>query len=318
LTDDPVVIEGEITETTTTDLPDRPFVVVSHKNPLAGMFAQYGAEQDFGATVNPDTAPLTLWWTSQDWASQVLAAGVGLPQLLAPSAGFVARLDPKWLQRQVGHLRKRDIPAFYAKHPGQVSEHPQVILSSGAEHTELRPPVMASSADLAAGTFPGSYGGLPGDVLLQLDQPLNCVTEVRYWVTNGELTAVCPYRLGVVGWDSSLFLEMLFNSQGRELIGEADRVAHEIVREVDGPPGYAIDLGVTPDGTVTVLRVWPSWSAEPFSADPTGVLRSLLASHDFDQRTELDVWRWGPDLRLYDRGRPVPGDDDPRKESDGA
>lgn len=303
MTENPIVIDGEVEESTTTATA-RPFLVVTHKTPLSRLLAPYGAEQNLGGTVDPEMAALTLWWCSQDWASQVLAAGVALPQLLAPTAGFVARLDRKWLNREVGHLRKRDIPAFFAKHPGYLDEHPQVILSVGAEHSELRPPVVALSGDLAGAVFPSPYDGLPGDVVLQIDQPLDCAVEVRYWITDGQLTAACPYRMGVVSWESPLFLEMLFNTRGRELVGVADDAAKSFAAEVAGPPGYAVDLGVTLDSQVTVLRAWPSWSAEPFSADPTGVLQSLVASQDFDQIVDLDVWRWDPDLRIYDRAQP--------------
>lgn len=297
MTENPIVIDGEVE-----DLPPaRPFFIITHKTPLARTFEPFGASQDLGANVNPETAALTLWWASQSWAAQVLENKVALPQLLAPTAGFVATLDPKWLHRQVGHLRKRDIPAFYAKHPGQVEEHPQVILSTGSEHNELVPTLLVAAEDLAAGIFPAPYDSLHEDSALQLDQPINCAVEVRYWIAYGELTAACPYRMGVLSWESNLFLEMLFNAQGRELIAKADEVAQDFAHEVDGPPGYAIDLGVTLEGTVSVLRAWPTWAADPYSADNAGVLQSLVGSHDFDNLAENDIWRWNPDPHIYDR-----------------
>ena len=312
------VIDVEVGDEDVTDTTlARPFYMVTHKTSLARYFGHLGVEQHFGVNVNPATAPISLWWCSQDWAAQAATAGIELPQLLAPTPGFVARLDKKkWLKRDVGHLRKSDIPSFYAKHPDYLVEHPQVILSTGGEHTELIPPAVCTAEDLAAGNYPAPYNLLPGDVFLQLDQPLPCVIEVRYWVANGELTAACPYRLGMVGWDSNFFLEMLFNEEGRLLVGMADEVAGRFANEVDGPPGYAFDLGITTEGTVTVLRAWPSWAADPLAAEPMGVWTSIVAAHDFDQMVDLDVWRWDPDQRIYDRSIFADTETEPEPETD--
>jgi hypothetical protein len=92
---------------------------------------------------------------------------------------------------------------------------------------------------------------------------------------------------------------MLFNAEGQRLAEGAVDTARVIAREVEGPPGYALDLGVTVDGQVTVLRAWPAWAVEPLHADPTGVFAALAASHDFDHTNER--WRWSPDLNVYAR-----------------
>lgn len=294
-----MVIDGESEEISRS--VERPFNVVTHKTALARYFAHLGAEQHFGNSADPDTAPLSLWWCPQDWAAKAAKANIDFSQLLAPTPGFVARLDRKWLGRAVAHLRKGDIVSFYAKHPDQVTETPQVVVSTGGDYTELIPPTVCPSEDLAKGLLPAPYDSLADDVLLQLEQPIPCVIEVRYWVANGELTAACPYRLGMVGWESNFFLEMLFNDQGRELVSLADDVAHRFAAEVNGPPGFAFDLGVTSDGDVIFLRAWPSWGVDPLGADPTRVWTSIVAAHDFDQIVDYDVWRWDPDLRFYDR-----------------
>lgn len=299
---EPLVIDGEAEEISTTPA-SRQFRVVTHKTPLAHCFDKFGAEQDLGANVDPASVAQTLWWCSQDWAAQVLLAGVQLPQLLAPTPGFVTGLDREFLNREAGTLRKKDIPNFYAKHPRFLAEVPTVVVSTGTDHSELMSPVVAQAEDLAQGILPAPYDSLPEEVMVQLDQPLGCVVESRYWVAHRELTAACPYRMGMISWESPLFLEMLFNNQGRDLLAIADAAATSLAAEADGPPGYAVDLGVTLDGTVTVLRAWPAWAADPFSADPTGVLRAIAAAHDFENTADLDRWRWTPDLRIYDRSR---------------
>lgn len=276
----------------------RPFRAVTHKTGIIKILERFGAVPDPGATIDSDTAAQTLWWASQEWASQVLATGVALPQLTAPTWGWLSVLPSRFLGREVGTLLKRDVPRFFDQHPEYLDSHPWVVVSLPGEQTEFAPPLLLSVADLAQGHIKG-FDRFPGDVLLQVESPFPCVVEVRCWVAHGEVTAHVPYRLGEVGWDSSLFLEMLSNVEGRELTGIALDVARNLAGSVDGPPGYVVDLGVADDKTAVALRSWPSWAADPLSADPAGVFQSLLAAHDFGN--EHPDWTWSPDLRVYER-----------------
>ena len=295
---EPIVIDAEVESDPPTT---RPFLVVTHKPGVVNVFSTFGAKQDIGINVNPDTAADTLWWMNQDWAAQVLAAGIELPQLLAPDAGWVATLNRQWLNREVGTLRKVDVPRFFAKHPQYLSDHPQVVVSAPGEYTELLNPQIAKSDDLAQGIL-GPFDRLPDASMLQLDEMLACVVEVRFWIADHQVTAAAPYRVGMVGWESTLFMEMLLNAQGQELTQKAADIAVIIAAEADAPPGYAIDVGVTLDGTVTVLRAWPAWAADPLHADPVGVFMAITASHDFGY--ESPQWRWTPDMAVYDRSVP--------------
>lgn len=301
---DPPVLDVEVEDTT------RPFRVITHKPGLAAGFAKFGGTQDVGVVVDSSLADQTLWWMSQDWAIQVLKAGIELPQLLAPTPGWLAGPLRRFMHRKVGTLLKRDVPRFFAQNLELLSEHPQVVLSVPGEHPELLAPQLVPAADLAVG-LPAQYAALPDATLLQLDEPLSCVAEVRCWVAHGTVTTFAPYRLGVVGWDSNLFLEMLFNTEGQKLTEGAVDTAKVIAAEVDGPPGYALDIGVTVDGITTVLRVWPAWAAEPLHADPSGVFTALVAAHDFDHVAEK--WRWKPDRNVY--ARPQTATPDQTKES---
>lgn len=308
---DPTVIDAEaeeITDASTT----RPFKVVTHKPAMVAVLAPFGGTQDVGISVNSDTADQTLWWMTPDWAIQVLNADIALPQLTAPTPGWLAGLPQRFLNRQVGTLRKCDIARYYEKHPQAAIEHPQIVLSTPGEVSDLMPPQVVLAADLIAGNFPTGFDRLPETTLLQLDQMLPCVVEVRCWIAHGEVTAAAPYRLGMVGWDSSLFLEMLFNNEGQSLTQGAVDTARVIAADVDGPPGYALDIGVTVDGVVTVLRAWAAWAAEPLHADPTGVFAALAASHDFDHTAE--AWRWNPDRDVY--ARPQAATPDPTEEEE--
>ena len=298
-----MVIDAEIDD----DPPaTRPFLAVTHKPGVVSALAPFGAQADFGISVDPATAEQTLWWMSQDWAVQVLNAGIALPQLTAPNPGWVAGLDRKWLNRKVGTLRKKDISGFFAKHPDYLTNHPQVVVSVPGEHTELLFPQVLPTEDLAQGRL-GLFDRIPDDSLLQLDEMLACVVEIRFWIADGQVTASAPYRIGMIGWESSLFMEMLLNVQGQELAQKAADAATGLAATVSAPPGYAIDVGVTIEGTVTVLRAWPAWAAEPLHAEPVGVFSAITAAHDFEHAAPQ--WRWSPNLAVYDRA--VPKNDSP-------
>lgn len=304
------IVDAEVEEVT--EASGRPFKVVTHKPAVVAVLAPFGGTQDIGISVDADTAAQTLWWMPTDWAVQVLNAGIELPQLLAPTPGFVAGMPDRFLNRKVGTLRKCDVARYYEKHPGAADSHPQVVLSTPGESTELLPPQVVDSADLADGVLPSGFARMPENTLLQLDEMLACVVEVRCWVAHGEVTAFAPYRLGMVGWDSNLFMEMMFNPEGQKLTEKALEAARTVAKEVDGPPGYALDVGVTMSGTSTVLRSWPAWAAEPLHADPTGVFSALAASHDFDHVDE--GWRWNPDRNVYARpqaGQPTTDEEEP-------
>lgn len=313
MTDDILDVEvADLPDTTAESPNNRLFRVVTHKHGLVRLFEPFGGQHDNGISVQPESASSDLWWTTQDWAVQVLKAGIELPQLTAPTPGWLAKLPQRFLNRQVGTLRKADIPRYYVKHPDAAQEHPQLVLSVPGEQTELIPPQVVQSADLAAGLLPPGFDRLPGSTLLQLDQMLPCVVEARFWIAEGEVTAFAPYRLGLVGWDSGLFLEMSFNADGQKLVRGALDFAKVVAKEVDGPPGYALDVGVTVDGITTVLRAWPAWAAEPLHAEMIGVMTALIASHDFDG-VEYE-WRWTPDPAVYDRGHlsePTPEETQP-------
>jgi len=295
---EPLVIDAEIDD----DPPNtRRFLAVTHKPGVVAVLAPFGAQADIGISVDPATADQTLWWMSQDWAVQILKADVALPQLTAPDAGWVAALDRKWLNRKVGTLRKVDVPRFFAKHPDYLTKHPQVVVSVPGEHTDLFLPQVLNTEDLAQGNL-GAFDRLPDASLLQLDEMLPCVVEVRFWIADGQVTASAPYRVGMIGWESPLFMEMLLNVQGQELAQKAADAAKELAATVSGPPGYAIDVGVTVEGTITVLRAWPAWAADPLHAEAVGVFSAITAAHDFEHAAPQ--WRWAPDLAVYDRAVP--------------
>lgn len=303
-----------MTEDQNADTPGtvaRNFRVVSHKTGLVKFFEAFGGQSDLGVSVDSEKAATDLWWMPQDWAIQILNAGIELTQLLAPTPGWLAGLPPEWKGREIGTLLKRDIPRFFRQHPEYQEKHPQVVLSIPGEHTELVVPRVVASEHLAEGVVPG-FESMPDDILFQLDEMLPCVVEIRCWVADKTVTAATPYRIGMVGWDSVLFLEMLFNAEGQDLQRQAVEFAQGLVSEVEAPPGYAIDIGITVDGTCTPLRVWPAWGVEPLSADPAGVFSALAASHDFDHAHPQ--WRWTPDRRVYER--PASSDPAPQTESE--
>lgn len=288
----------------------RTFRVATHRTPIVALFAAQGAIHEQLQTINTDTAADELWWIPQDNAHRLLSSGVELPQLTAPDPGWIAALDESWTGRPVGTLRKGDVAKFYAKHPDRLDTDPEVVLSIPGENTELRPPELVAAADLANGEMPGHFNSLPGHCMVQLDGIAPCVVEGRFWITDGKVTAAAPYRIGTISWGSSLFLEVLTDSTAVQLLESALDTAERLASEIDGPPGYAVDIGGSMDGQTPVLRAWPAWAADPLSADPAGVYAALEASHDFNG--DHDRWRWLPDPAVYDRSLLFPAPQQPQ------
>ena len=277
----------------------RTFRVATHRTPFVALFAAQGAIHEQLQTVDAETAAEELWWIPQDNAHRLLSSGVELPQLTAPDPGWIAALGEGWTGRPVGTLRKGDITKFYAKHPERLDTDPEVVISIPGEHTELRPPEIAAAPALADGDMRGHFSSLPGHCMVQLDGFMPCVVEARFWIADGKVTAAAPYRIGTISWGSALFIEALTDSTAVQLLEGALDTAERLASEVDGPPGYAVDIGGTMDGQTPVLRAWPAWAVDPLSADPAGVHTAIKASHDFNG--DHDRWRWIPDPAVYDR-----------------
>jgi hypothetical protein len=56
------------------------------------------------------------------------------------------------------------------------------------------------------------------------------------------------------------------------------------------PPGFVVDVGVDADGNWSVIEANASWSSNPYHADMTGVIKSVLASHDV--AGDYPQWAW--------------------------
>lgn len=271
--------------------PDRPFRVVTHKNWLAEQFAPLGAVQDFGFDIDPGTARETLWWAPGAWVASAYAAGVTLP-LMSCGPRWLDGLPEKYTGRAVATLTVeqaiRLAPNFDEKFERFV-KLPEAKLD--------RFPARLHEVNRHWGDTLGQYQ-LPPDALIQLQMPMDFVVEARFWIAHGEITTTSPYRFGPTVWG-----EPGFSGAPEYLPGDGTamrKLALEVIANVETPPGFVLDVGVTTDNEAWVVEANASWSSGPYDGDPAGILKSIEAAHDFTGAHP--EWAWQPQPALHNAG----------------
>lgn len=132
---------------------------------------------------------------------------------------------------------------------------------------------------------------LPDDVLVQIQEPVEFVTEARFWIAHGKITAESIYR----------HYDWIWGAED----GPADHVAsatmyrmrlmlRRLLDKVSTAPGCTIDMGVLGDGSVSVVEANAAWSSGPYDGDPQGIYQAIVASHDFANKYPQWAWRHNP------------------------
>lgn len=271
---------------------DRPFRVVTHKRWLAEQFAPLGAVQDMGFDINPKTACETVWWAPGAWVASALAAGVNLPLL---SCG------PYWLENIPMDYRWRGVKTMTVAESIRLAplggerevfvKLPEAKLDSFPATTHLRNKHWATTI--------GQYH-LPPETLIQIQDPVTFTVEGRFWIAHGRVVAKSLYRVFDKVWGEEGFAEPWGDYAGTAR--DLHALAQEVAAEVEGPPGYVLDVGITDKGQDLVVEANAAWSSGPYSGDPAGILEAIEAAHDFD--CEYPQWRWQPNPVLY-KARPL-------------
>lgn len=267
----------------------RPFRVVTDKPWIAERFTEVGAECDLGTEIYAAEALETVWWAPGAWAASARSAGVRLPLLSCgphwlsglPSA-FVGRrvaTGPLWrlgLHNNIDGLGDR----VFVKLP------------------EVKLPAVP------AATYYGRYLSatlaqfhLPPDTLIQVQEPVEFVAEMRCWVVRSRVRTFSWYRIDDQIWGSDDWSPPPHNAPTTLRILH---FAQEVARSAAAPPGYVLDVGLTIDGRWLVVEANPAWSAGPYDGDPAGILEAITAAHDFDGR--YPEWSWEPSPALQRAG----------------
>ena len=266
---------------------NRPFRIVTHRNWLAESFKAFDAVQDFGFDIDPATAGETLWWAPGAWVASARKAGIVLP-LMSCGPRWLDNLPQRYRAREVTTIHLEGIPLFL---PNWVKLHDQVFAKLPEAKVESFPAALHGVKYLAENL---AQYHLPADALVQLQEPLTIMCEERFFVANGRIVANSLYKFGDQIWGADDFDQLSEYASvlhWRRLMAE---FAHEVAGDVAAPPGYVLDVGLMDDGDPFVIEANAAWSSSPYDADPAGVVRAIVAAHDFDGQHPEWAWRHNP------------------------
>jgi hypothetical protein len=274
------------------------FRVVTHKNWLADQFVPMGAVQDHGFDIDPATAQDTLWWAPGAWVASAFKAGVRLP-LLSAGPYWLDRLPLEYKGREVGTGWVSDWPGFFERNPELVAKHPEIFVKLPEAKLDSFPARLHSTKHLRENL---AQYHLPDDALVQIQEPVEFITEGRFWVAHGHVQAESLYRHRDWIWGSEqdppfhLLVEMKLTKMRRFLIIMLDDTRVTI------PPGVVIDIGITADGSPKVIEANAAWSSGPYDGNPWGIYKAIRASHDPGHL--YPQWVWNPH-QVFDKVQPL-------------
>lgn len=256
----------------------RPFRVVTHRNWIAEHFADFGAVQDFGFDIDPETAEDTVWWAPGAWVARVWASGIRLPLTLC---------GPRWMENLGRHHSQRLI---VVRRVDEVFD----LLPSDREDKNWHVKLTEAKLDsFPAAVFPRRYLATslaqfhtPPETLLQLSEVVDFTRECRFWIAHGKITAHSWYLIDGWLWDAEDF------PADTPVPEEMFAAAEAVLADTQCPPGFTLDMGYTSDGRILVVEANAAWSSSPYNGDPGGIVESIVASHDFTGAYRR--WRWRP------------------------
>lgn len=269
---------------------ERNFRIVTHRNWLAAHFADFGAVQDFGFDINPDTAEETIWWAPGAWVACVYQSGIRLPLTLC---------GHRWMETLPWQYKQRDITVTGVE---DIADNPE---ADPDERVHVKLPE-AKLDSFPATVFPRKYLAstlkqlhVPHGTLMQLSDVVNFTRECRFWIANDKVTAHSWYYVDGLASDHPDFCPGTAYDIDRML-----EVARALLAdpEVDRPPGFTLDLGITDAGHILVVEANAAWSSSPYDGESAGIVESIVASHDF--AGDYTRWYWRPNP-VYGTVQPI-------------
>jgi ATP-grasp domain, R2K clade family 3 len=282
-----------------------PFRIVTHRTWLAKTFAEFGAIHDHGVDIDPTTALDTLWWAPGSWMACANKAGIH-PPLLSCGPDWLGSLPTRYTGRRIAVVPLSGVEDLYTKWYDELSwvrargifiKLPEAKVESFEPGVRSMPPAHTHDT-LRQHHF-------PEDTPIQVSEVEDFVIEARFFIAWGRVTAGCLYRIGDLVWDAEGFPEKARDKEPH-LARMRDRVEEFLTYpRVPMPPGFVLDMGTTIGGHVLVVEANASWSSSPYTCDPEGVVRSILAAHNFRARGDIEKrWAWRPN-GVFHKLRPL-------------
>lgn len=246
---------------------------------------------DIGLDI-PASTDRMAWWCAGSFAARLGASGV-LTSFVGPTAAWQAALPAAAMRRRVhattlGELRASEVGLWFPA--GMFAKLADIKLSAVPARWWSHAPRFLERCAAA---------GLPDSTpVLVTGTRLDLVEEHRCFVTAGAVTASSVYRVEDRTWDS-------WEGGAQPDSQDAVRFATAVLADVGSqPPGWVLDVGRTREGDWVVVEANPSWCANPYHGDPSGVVRSVLAGQDPLGRARQ--WTWEPGEHMAARARMLP------------
>jgi hypothetical protein len=224
----------------------------------------------------------TVWWAPGAWVASAAKAGVRLPLM---SCG------PRWLDELAYGYKGRAVVTAELQSIRHWAFKPEVFLKLPEAKLDDCPAKVYRTAYMADTLK--QFNHYPPETLVQIQDPMEFVIEARFWVAHREIVAESLYKIGDMIWGYETFDSKAEHLMSKRIYRRMRELAEEIVRHAATPPGYTLDIGWTRDGPF-VVEANAAWSSGPYNADPEGIFRAIVASHDFEGKYSLWAWRHNP------------------------
>lgn len=242
---------------------------------------------DLGLDVPADTTGVA-WWCPARHAARLAATG---------RAHVFTAPDANWQADLLSRAGRPTVAARLADLPGGLTGRVFAKVAD-VKHPRVPARVWADVADFAAAA---TGAGIPGGAWCLLTPVVTTFTaEHRCFVTGGQVVAASVYLADGCTWDH-------WPAGAQPGSGDAARFAQDVVDDLpDQPPGWVLDVGVDTAGRWQVVEANPAWCANPYHADPSGVVHTVLASQDPATAAGW-VWDMGAAPGAWRRPLPVRG-----------
>jgi hypothetical protein len=222
---------------------------------------------DYGMDL-PASTEGTAWWCSGRHAARLMASGVD-PGFLSAGPTFTADLPWRFRRRSVWAGRLKDMPrpigpAFYKPAEAKLESLPAKEYPYWGQFVQA-----------------AHHAKLDKDDFVQVSSLMEYTHEFRCFIADGQVTAISPYLVNGVTWESL----------------DPETVPGQ-------PPGYVLDVGADQSGRFSVIEANASWSSNPYWAAADGVIKSILASQSTDPAHAR--WRWEPANKFRQYAQPLP------------
>lgn len=255
---------------------------------------------DLGLDAPADTTS-TAWWAPHRFVARLGATpDVTQPRLASPGPEWLLSVGLEFLQRRVWAGSLRDVSRSQLWDTTEPVDGLRVF----AKAAEVKIGRLPARGYATAGGFVGAAeraGLLPASPVV-LSELVEFTEEYRCFIAPGtdgspRVVAASAYLVDGLTWDSWDDVSQTPDPSG------AVTFAQQVVAATAGPAGFVLDVGRLRDGSWAVVEANASWSSNPYHADPSGVVSSILAA----QGPAGDPgWAWRSDPCVDRFARPLP------------